>query len=162
MNQLFRNKFFIYSALLVGLQQLAIGLSTYYIGLAGCAIAHNSTVIIRHITLFFTLVALAYLLGAFSLLFETKLANSCWDYYYKKIFQELGCDIRLATIDNKITTQNWISGESFQTFQEASRAFMNSVSVFLNIVFTIIAFTLVLGIQISLAVFYLYCLLYCQ
>ncbi|TSJ81273.1 MAG: hypothetical protein NMK33_02090 [Candidatus Cardinium sp.] len=137
---------------MVCLQQVVIGLSTYYIGLAGQTIAHSPTIVLRHITLFFALVALAYLLGACALFFQTKLSNVCWVYYYKKIFEELGGDIRLATAHNKIKTQNWIAGESFQTFQEASHTFVDGVSVFLNILFTVIAFTCVLGMQTSLAV----------
>ncbi|MCT4697172.1 hypothetical protein [Candidatus Cardinium sp. TP] len=136
----------------MGFQQVAIGLSTYYIGLAGQTIAYSPTIVLRHITLFFALVAWAYLLGASALFFQTKLSNSCWAYYYKKNFQELKGDIRLATAHNKVTTQNWIAGESFQTFQEASHTFVDGVSVFLNILFTVIAFTYVLGIQTSLAV----------
>ncbi|MCT4697023.1 hypothetical protein [Candidatus Cardinium sp. TP] len=57
--------------------------------------------------------------------------------------QELKGDIRLATAHNKVTTQNWIAGESFQTFQEASHTFVDGVAVFLNILFTVIAFTCV-------------------
>ncbi|WP_419241290.1 ABC transporter ATP-binding protein [Cardinium endosymbiont of Nabis limbatus] len=152
MHYLFNNKFFIYSVSLVFLQQVVIGCSTYYIGLAGQAIAYNPMIVLRYITLFFLLIALAYLLGACSLFFQTKLSNFCWEHYYKKIFQELSKDISLATDHNKIKTQNWIAGESFQTFQEASHIFVDGVSVFLNILFTIIAFKCVLGIKASLAV----------
>jgi len=70
----------------------------------------------------------------------------------KKIFQQLRGDICLATPDNKIATQNWISGESFQTFQEASHTFVDAVSVFCNVLFTIIVFAIVLGMQIALAI----------
>lgn len=152
MNHLLSNKFFIVSILLIGLQQLAIGLSTYCIGLAGLAAAHNPTTALKQIMLFFTLVALAYPLGALSLLFQTRLSNECWAQYCQKIFQQLGSDIGWAMADNKTTTQNWMAGESFQTFQEASHTFVDAVAVFLNVLFTIIAFALVLGGPVALAV----------
>ncbi|MDC9613334.1 hypothetical protein PSI19_05415 [Xenorhabdus khoisanae] len=146
------NKFFIISFFLVILQQIAVGLSTYFIGLAGITISKNIMESFDYIIVFFSLILLAYFLGSASLFFRTKLSNDAWGNYYKKTLTEISKNHALSSDKNKRKTNLWISGESLSTLNEAGFAFVDIIAIYFNVFFTIIAMFFVIGYVLSLMI----------
>jgi hypothetical protein len=144
-----RNKFFFISVALIVFQQCLIGLSTYWIGLAGMDVASGGSSALGYIIMFFSAVALAYLLGATSLYFRTKLSNSSWEFYYKSVIDKISSDLRLSSDKNKTSTQAWLGGEALSTLEEASFAFVEIIAIYCNVIFTLIALFVVLGFSLS-------------
>lgn len=101
-------------------QQIFVGFSTYFIGIAGESIVNSQENVIKYIILFFSLIVLAYIFGAASLIARTKLANESWRNYYNDVFNKLSFNPYLSSEKNKVTTNAWIGGEALSTLNEAS------------------------------------------
>lgn len=158
------NRYFIICTFLICLQQIFVGMSTYFIGLAGGEVASDPALAFYYTVFFFSSIFVAYLLGASSLFFRVKLSNYLWGRYYKKTLMEISSDYRLATSENKKSTQSWLSGEALSTLDEAGFSIVEMLAIYFNVLFTTVALFLVLGYELSgvivfcmiMSVFFLY------
>ncbi|QDX31190.1 ATP-binding cassette domain-containing protein [Dickeya poaceiphila] len=144
-----KNFWFLSSVFLVALQQVLVGLSTYFIGVAGYNISSDIDKTFNYIVLFYASIAFCYIFGSLSLYTRTKLSNSVWSGYYCWIFDEVIKKPSLSSQDNKKKTLNWIAGESLPTIEEASFYYVEILALYFNVLFTIIALIFVLGVNIS-------------
>ncbi|AJC68391.1 ATP-binding cassette domain-containing protein [Dickeya zeae] len=146
---LIKNFWFLSSVFLVALQQVLVGLSTYFIGVAGYNISSNIDKTFNYIVLFYASIAFCYVFGSLSLYTRTRLANSVWAEYYCWVFGEVIKKPSLSSQDNKRKTLNWIAGESLPTIEEASFYYVEILALYFNVLFTIVALIFVLGESIS-------------
>ncbi|KHN92128.1 hypothetical protein BSK71_12275 [Pectobacterium actinidiae] len=149
MNNVFFNKFFIISVGFVCLQQILVGLSTYFIGRAGENINLSSFGAFFYTGLFFFSIFIAYFLGSVSLFYRVKLSNSLWQKYYLSTLESVSRNHSLSTDENKKLTQLWLSGEALSTFDEVGFEFVEILAIYFNVIFTTIALFVILGVELA-------------
>lgn len=149
MNKIISNRFFIISLALIVIQQMFVGLSTYFIGLAGENVATLPMDAFYYTAAFFLAIFLAYILGSVSLFYRVKLSNSLWKKYYQTTLVDISKNHSLSSEDNKQTTQLWLSGEALSTLDEAGFDFIEILAVYFNVIFTTIALFVILGAELA-------------
>ncbi|MCL6326120.1 hypothetical protein [Pectobacterium polaris] len=149
MNNVFFNKFFIISVGLVCLQQILVGLSTYFIGQAGGSIGLSPSGALFYTGLFFFSIFIAYVFGSLSLFYRVKLSNSLWQGYYLSTLECISLNHSLSTDENKRMIQLWFSGEALSTFDEVGFEFVEILAIYFNVIFTTIALFIVLGMELA-------------
>lgn len=149
MKKIIFNKFFMFSVGLVCIQQMLVGLSTYFIGLAGENINLSSSAALFYTGMFFLSIFIAYILGASSLFYRVKLSNSLWQNYYLSTLEHIAQNHTLATNENKKITHLWLSGEAPSTFDEVGFEFVEILAIYFNVLFTTIALFIVLGMELA-------------
>jgi len=158
MNRIFLNKFFVICLVLICLQQVLVGLSTYFIGLAGEKVAMLPMESFYYTGLFFFAIFIAYLLGSASLFYRVKLSNDLWEKYYQKTLIDISKDHSISTEENKRSTQLWLSGEALSTLDEAGFAFIEILAIYFNVIFTTIALFVILGAELAGVIVFCMCL----
>ncbi|WP_119344675.1 ATP-binding cassette domain-containing protein [Facilibium subflavum] len=151
--RLFTNKFFLAALALIILQQILIGGSTYFIALAGMSVSlQQVNAVMNYIILFFVSVAVAYSIGSTALFLTTKLANDLWRRYTLSLLSTVGGDMSYSSQKNKLETNHWIGGEALATIDSASEFVLDFISLYCNILFTLLAFLFTLGWVVTGAV----------
>ncbi|SFN96841.1 ABC transporter ATP-binding protein [Xenorhabdus japonica] len=145
MKKIFSNKFFLICLVLICLQQVLVGLSTYFIGLAGEKVATLPMEAFYYTAMFFLSIFIAYLFGSASLFYRVKLSNNLWERYYSNTLTKISKNHSISTEENKRTTQLWLSGEALSTLDEAGFAFIEILAIYFNVLFTTIALFAILG-----------------
>ncbi|WP_048993326.1 ABC transporter ATP-binding protein [Klebsiella pneumoniae] len=149
MNNIIFNRFFITSVGFICLQQMLVGLSTYFIGLAGENINLSPSGALFYTGMFFFAIFIAYILGGVSLFYRVKLSNSLWKGYYLSTLEEVSRNHSHATEENKKVTQLWLSGEALSTFDEVGFEFVEILAIYFNVIFTTIALFIILGAELA-------------
>ena len=145
-----RSPYFALTLLLVTVQQIALAISTYHIALAGKFLASGLyRQVQHHMILFFLFALLAYLVSSFSIFSQIKLKNNLWQSYVINIFKELNNNQSLSSKENKQKTTSWLTGEASFVFDEVSHFSAEIVSVYCNVIFTLIVFNLALGFKVT-------------
>ncbi len=158
MKRIFLNKFFVICLILICLQQVLVGLSTYFIGLAGEKVARLPMEAFYFTSMFFLAIFIAYLIGSASLFYRVKLSNDLWGKYYQKTLTDISKDHSISTEENKRSTQLWLSGEALGTLDEAGFAFIEILAIYFNIIFTTIALFVILGAELAGVIVFCMCL----
>ena len=158
MKRIFLNKFFVICLILICLQQVLVGLSTYFIGLAGEKVATLPMEAFYCTAMFFLAIFIAYLIGSASLFYRVKLSNDLWGKYYQKTLTDISKDHSISTEENKRSTQLWLSGEALGTLDEAGFAFIEILAIYFNIIFTTIALFVILGAELAGVIVFCMCL----
>ncbi|MBA0190629.1 ATP-binding cassette domain-containing protein [Pectobacterium odoriferum] len=149
MNNVILNKFFIVSVGFICLQQILVGLSTYFIGRAGENINISSSETLFYTGMFFFSIFIAYVFGSSSLFYRVKLSNSLWGGYYLSTLSDVSRNHSFATEENKKMTQLWLSGEALSTFDEVGFEFVEILAIYFNVIFTTIALFIILGVELA-------------
>ncbi|GKW05448.1 hypothetical protein PEC301877_42610 [Pectobacterium carotovorum subsp. carotovorum] len=149
MNNVILNKFFIVSVGFICLQQILVGLSTYFIGRAGESINISSSETLFYTGMFFFSIFIAYIFGSSSLFYRVKLSNSLWEGYYLSTLSDVSRNHSFATEENKKMTQLWLSGEALSTFDEVGFEFVEILAIYFNVIFTTIALFIILGVELA-------------
>ncbi len=158
MNRVFSNRFFVICLVLICLQQVLVGLSTYFIGLAGEKVASVPMAAFYYTAMFFLAIFIAYLLGSASLFFRVKLSNNLWDKYYQNTLVDISKDHSISSEENKRSTQLWLSGEALSTLDEAGFAFIEILAIYFNVIFTTVALFVILGGELAGVIVFCMCL----
>lgn len=147
---LVKNKFFLLSAIFTIFQQLFLAISTYFIAMAGESLVSVQILKVeRFITLFFISALLAYFLSSCVEWLQVKLKNSLWERYIFDSFETIKLDQRLSSKKNQQLTTSWLTGEAPTTFEDISSFSVGLLSIYCNVVFTLIVFGLTLGLTMT-------------
>lgn len=145
-----RQPYFILNINLVIIQQICLAISTYHIALAGESLAINSfTQIQYHLILFFAFALLAYFLSSCVMYSQVKLRNILWKDYVIDTLKNLGPNQNLSSKENRQKTISWMTGEAPLVFEEISQFSADILSLYCNIIFTLIVFSITLGFRIT-------------
>lgn len=141
-----KNKYFKISTILVVFQQIFIAASTFFIALAGKSLSLNqSNQLLYYIVLFFVTALIAYFLSSCSAYFQIKMRNSIWENYVTTSFFKINNRVELSARKNKQATANWMTGEALSTIEDTSNFSIEFISIYCNVIFTFIVFSMTLG-----------------
>lgn len=101
------------------------------------------------ITLFFISALLAYFLSSCVEWLQVKLKNSLWENYIFDSFKTIKLDQSLSSKKNQQLTTNWLTGEAPSTFEDISIFSVGLLSIYCNVIFTLIVFGLTLGFMMA-------------
>jgi len=147
-----KNKYFRLCICTVIFQQITLAVSTYFIAMAGeSLVSANMISLKRFIVLFFAAALLAYLLGSCIEWFQIKFRNDLWKRYIEDVFSKINKDPCLSSSKNQQWTLGWLGTEAPSSFTEASQFIVSTISVYCNVVFTLIVFGFALGSKVTLA-----------
>lgn len=145
-----RSPYFSLTLLLVTVQQVTLAVSTYHIALAGKSLANSLYPQVQyHMISFFIFALGAYFISSLSTFSQIRLKNNLWRSYVINIFKELNNNQNLSSKENKQKTISWLTGEASFVFDEVSHFSAEIVSVYCNVIFTLIVFNLALGLKIT-------------
>lgn len=141
-----KNKFLKAAIVLVLVQQILLAISTYLVALAGKSLGNGKAAdTLLYIMWFFIIALLAYISSSFNNFLVLKLKNSLWKDYIQLFFKKHCLTQDFNTIENKNQTTAWLSGEANLTIEEISYFIIDTVSMYLNVVFTFAIFLFTLG-----------------
>lgn len=147
-----KNRYFKLCVCTVIFQQIILAVSTYFIAMAGeSLVSSNMTNLKRFIVLFFVAALLAYLLGSCVEWLQIKFRNNLWKRYIEDVFLKINRDPCFSSPQNQQRTLGWLGAEAPSTFTEASQFIVAAISVYCNVVFTLIVFGFALGSKVTLA-----------
>jgi len=138
---------------LVILQQISLALSTLYIARAGSSVATGSPdEAINYVLLFFATALGGFILSSFSAVCAEKSKNETLYRYYRKS-ENISNSSQLSNIRSmRSKFHNWLVGEAASTIDEFVSFFMMSVNSILNVSLTLIVFSTVFSIEVSLII----------
>jgi ABC-type protease/lipase transport system fused ATPase/permease subunit len=147
---LVKNKYFLLCAIFTVFQQIFLAISTYFIAMAGESLVSVQILKVeRFITLFFIAALVAYFLSSCVEWLQVKLKNNLWERYIFDSFETIKLDQRLSSKKNQQLTTSWLTGEAPTTFEDISSFSVGLLSIYCNVVFTLIVFGLTLGLTIT-------------
>ena len=103
----------------------------------------------RFITLFFVAALLAYFLSSCVEWLQVKLKNNLWEKYTFDSYETIKLDQSLSSKKNQQLTTNWLAGEAPSTFEDISSFSVGLLSIYCNVIFTLIVFGLTLGLKVA-------------
>lgn len=143
---LLKNRFLQITILIVVLQQILLAISTYLIAIAGASLGSGKAKeTLFYIIWFFITALLSYISSSFNNFLIVKLKNSLWKNYIEFLFNKHGNNQKFNTIDNKNQLTAWLNGEANLTLEELSYFIIDTVSMYLNVIFTFAVFIFTLG-----------------
>jgi ABC-type bacteriocin/lantibiotic exporter with double-glycine peptidase domain len=136
-------------------QQVTLGVSTYFIGKAGASLSRSDPLItIRFIEYFFVFALLAYLLGMLSYYLKIKAQNYAIKKYSENVIEELRVSPQKNSNLNRDKFTSWMTGEATHTICDAIELVSEGTSIALNLAITFAVFNFTIGKAISGALFF--------
>jgi len=150
---IFTNRYFISSISFVILQQFFLAISTYCIASAGDSLGnHDYEYLRKYITLFFAFALIAYFLSSCVAFFQVKLKNDLWRKYILNILKKVSHNQALSNKLNREKTISWLTGEAPTAFDEISKFSADILSIYTNVLFTLVVFFITLNIKIAMLI----------
>lgn len=133
-------------AALILLKEGTLAASTYLMALAGKALAVLRFDDVRALVAqFFVLAVAAYFLSSCSTYFLARLKIRLWEDYVLETFGKIKFDQQVGSKKNMEKTIGWLTGEAPSTLSRLCDLYSSSLSIYLNVLFTLLVFWLTLG-----------------
>lgn len=147
------NKYIVLTFFFIVLQQFILGISTYSIAKAGSSLGQgDSEIALRLIIVFFCLSLLAFFISMIATIFVALACKKAASHYIHGLIELAHTRPLAGSSVNKQKTASWISGEAIGTIDDLLAFATESLSITLNLAFTLVVFFIVLGLPYGMGI----------